>query len=183
MKKYFLNRAIKKHIDKSRNAKRFVNLQGAKTALLLFECETTENNCIGEIIFQLSAMGMDVSAACFVNSQTAGEHLSCKTEFFGRKEINFLEKPKSEILQKFKNRSFDLLLDLTPAENLSLLYLSLFVDAAMKVSSHTAYSKIFDFIIDINKITGNSKAEDIPNFEHFLLERIIFYLKKIQTSD
>ncbi|MDR0811962.1 MAG: hypothetical protein LBN23_06815 [Paludibacter sp.] len=183
MKKFFLNRAIKKQIRKSNRNKQFVNFHKAQSVLLLYECGTKNKQVIQEFIFQLSASGKDVFAIGFIKGQNTEEIATNELELVGKKDINFLEQPNKTIRNKIANRRFDLLLDLTSSENLPMLYIALFANAAMKASSHITHNKIFDFILDINKLTENKRAEDIPNFERFLFEKIVFYLKTIQTSD
>ena len=183
MKKFFFNRAIKKYIRKNNRNKQFVNFYGAKSILLLYECGATKNRAVQKIIFQLSSLGKEVFTVGFIKGQDTEEFATHKMELIGKKDVNFLEMPNRSILKKLANSHFDLLIDLTATENLTMLYVALFADASMKASSHTTNSGIFDFILDISKLNESKKAESISNFEQFLFEEITFYLKTIQTFE
>ena len=181
MHRFFLNRTIKKHIRGNNRKKQFVNLSKAKSILLLFECEESTNQVINEIISQLSTLGKTVFSIGF--EKGGEEESTSQTKIIGKKDINFLKMPKNDVLQEFTNQRFDLLLDLTASENISMLYVALFANATMKASSHTAHSEIFDFILDLENLIGGRKVEDFKNYERFLFAKMIFYLKTIQTSD
>ena len=183
MQRFFLHRAIKKYIRTSNRRKQFVSFSKAKNILLLYECEEAKTQTIQEIIFQLSALGKDVFSICFIKNGHSNEENTNQVRFIDKKDVNFLKMPKNNILEELTGRRFDLLLDLTASENISLLYIALFANATMKASSHTYYSGIFDFILDTEKLAVEKKTEDFKNFERFVFEKLTFYLKTIRTSD
>ena len=183
MQRFFLNRTIKKYIRKSNRKKQFVSFSKAKNILLLYECEVSSSQTIQEIVSQLSTLGKTVFSVGFVKDGYTESESTNPVKLICKKDINFLKMPKSSILEELTNSRFDLLLDLTASENISMLYIALFANATMKASSHTYYSGIFDFILDTEKLAGEKKAEDFKNFERFLFEKLTFYLKTIQTSD
>ena len=134
MQRFFFNRAIKKHIRKDNRKKQFVNFSGAKNILLLYECKNAENQSIQEIIFQLSALGRDVFSIGFTKVEDTKKDIN-QGKLVGKKDFNFLQRPKQSTLNEFVNRHFDLLIDLSVSENISLLYIALFANATDRKST------------------------------------------------
>ena len=176
------NRIAKKQLKNSLRNGRFVTYDKAMNILLLFESDGKEDVLIRDIVKTLENDGKNVTAYGFLNSKTLAVNYSRCIKMFNKKEIDIFHKPDKKILNEIKFSKFDLLIDLSKNAFTPLLYLSLFANATMKISSKIIEPQLFDFILDINQNIKNMNTKSTID-EQFIFNEIIFYLKSIQTTD
>jgi len=176
------NNAAKRHLKNNSCNGRFVTYDKAASILLLFESDGKEDVLIRSIVKTLEDDEKNVTAYGFLNSKNLAVNYSSSIKMFNKKDLDFLHKPDKKILSEIKSTKFDLLIDLSRNRFTPLLYLSLFANAAMKISSKITDPQLFDFILDVNQSVKNSNVKS-PVDEQFIFNEIIFYLKSIQTTD
>lgn len=183
MKNKLFNRTAKKHLRKNPRERRFVNYTKADNILLLFESDGSSDIHVREIVKALKNDKKNVVAWGFFNSKNPVESNSFDIKLFNKKSINVFQKPNKEILKEISTSKFDLLIDLSINTTIPLMYISLLTNANMKISSKITDQRLFDFILDINKLKEESLRLENSINEQFLFNEINFYLKSIQTTD
>lgn len=183
MRTKLFNREAKKHLKKYPRKHRFVTYDKADTILLLFESDGQDDKLIKDMIRTLKKDKKKVTAYGFFNSKNPViAHLD-ELRVFNKKNVSVFHKPNKDVLSGIKSTKFNLLIDLSVNTAIPLMYLSLYADADMKISSKITDLELFDFILDINqrkeKNLGVKNAVD----EQFIFDEIFFYLKSIQTTD
>jgi len=183
MKTKLFNRAAKKRLKKNLRKRRFVNYDKAENILLLFESNEKSDALIKNTMKTLKNNKKNVIAWGFSNTKSIIENSTDEIKIFNKKNISIFQKPNKDVLKQVKSFKFDLLIDLSLNASIPLMYLSLFAEAAMKISTKITDLQLFDFILDVkHKNQENSNTEKAIN-EQFIFDEIIFYLKSIQTRD
>lgn len=180
---FVFKQTAKKYLKINRRKKRFVSYEKARDFLLLFESENWEYQQIAEIVSVLEKDNKHVMAIGYTTGKKPLEKSMPDILLFSKKETNLFGKPAKNIIEKVAKGKFDILIDLSSRQAMPLLYLSLYADASLKMSSHMLDMPIFDFILDIHKQKENKPEQNNDAMERFLFEEIIFYLKSIQTTD
>ncbi|MDR2840246.1 MAG: hypothetical protein LBV75_03115 [Paludibacter sp.] len=183
MKTFFFKKNLKRVLQQEQRLRKFVNYANAQRILLLYQCGITKNKVVKAIIEQLEADGKIVEAYCYSNAKKTEETESNKVFLIDNKSLNFLGKPNSKVLDKIGEQHYDLLIDLSLTDCYPLLYLALYSRATMKAGTNADNSVIFDFIIDKRSLINNDLPQQQNLNENILFDKIIFYLKNIQTND
>lgn len=173
-----------KHIKNEERDKQFVNYDKAKTVLLLFESDLTEQNTeTKKIIHQLTADGKEVVAWGFVDKKEIVTPVLPYYRVLHPKNFKFSEKPFKNIWTELMNQEFDLLIDITSKNILSIEYLVLYARAKCKVGMQKGDINPYDFSINLQHFLQERELT-VDDLEYtFLYDQIIFYLKSIQTKD
>jgi len=178
MKKLIYNSRKKKFLKKHPRKARFVNFEKTTSVLLLFESDGKGDESMKNIVQSLKNDQKHVLALGFSKLNSPTEYNLSEVIVFNQKDVDFFQKPKKAVLDLIKQQKFDLLIDLSVSKLIPIMYLSLYCDASMKISTKVAETQIFDFILSAE----NSKEKNTDNIQYFFKE-IIFYLKSIQTTD
>lgn len=177
------NRSAFKYQKKNPHNRRFVNYSAASDFILLFDDSDVTPDYIEKVVAGLKKEGKKVSAFVYTSQKVLPESSLPEIVFFNKKMINLFQKPQKELLEKMKSKKYDILIDLSLNQVIPLLYMSLYADAPLKVSSKLLPVELFDFILDIERqknVPADLKGRTIVQF---LYDEIIFYLKSIQTND
>lgn len=184
---YLFQKRAKKIIGASERERRFVNYNNAKTVLLLFESDFSEKNPeIRKIIYKLQQDGKKVSAWGFIDKKTVMTSILPDFRILNYKETNLFHVPENSFLSELEEQKFDLLIDLTLKPFLPLQYVALYANASCKTGTRNTELKLYDFVLDIEKLMNHKNDTDANEFqpdEAYLFQQIIFYLKSIQTKD
>ena len=78
---------------------------------------------------------------------------------------------------------FDLLIDLSLQLQLPLEYLAMYANAYCKTGLKKTDLPIYDFMLDMESLKSTIEEDENPIDEIYLYKQIIFYLKRIQTTD
>ena len=179
MKTILFNHRAKKHLKTHPRKRRFVNYEKSKRILLLFESDEKGDEQIKNIVQTLKNDRKDVVTLGFSTAKVLVERDLPEIKLFNKKNTDFFQKPEKAIFSELKSATFDLLIDLSAHRLIPLMYISLLCDASMKISTKINDTQLFDFILNVEKQSGEKNALNEQN----LFDEIIFYLKSIQTSD
>jgi hypothetical protein len=189
-KKYFtylFKKRAEKFLDATPRERRFVNYDSAKTVLLLFESDFSEKNPeIKRIIYQLQQDGKKVSAWGFLDKKEVATAILPDFRILHHKQTDLDKKPQISYLNELENLEFDLLIDLSLKQVLTLEYIAMYANAHCKTGLKKTDLPIYDFMIDAENVTTQIESTDIvvnTVDETYLYNQIIFYLKSIQTTD
>lgn len=175
---------VKKYLKEEVRERRFVNYINAKTILLVFESDLSEQNLlIRNIIQQLVSDGKKVKAWGFVNKKETSSPILQDFRILHHGNQNFFKKPDKSILDELLLFKSDLLIDLTTTEIIPLQYITLYANAACKTGMKKDAMNFYDFMVDLK----HEKLDNEDNNEivdaNTIYNQIIFYLKSIQTKD
>ena len=175
---------LKNHLKKLQRQRRFVNYNNAQSIFLLFESDYAEKNVeVRRIIQKLTADGKKVISWGYIDKKQITTPILPDFRILNKKDIDFSQKPNESILSELAENKFDLLIDLTEKEIISLQYIALYAIADFKTGIKRNNSKIYDFMMDMNGISNQSEENLVDIDATFIYNQIIFYLKSIQTSD
>ncbi|MDR0873341.1 MAG: hypothetical protein LBN27_07750 [Prevotellaceae bacterium] len=179
--RFFFNLKRKKLV---RRQKKFLNYADIQTVLLLFESNLNEKNpYVNQILKQLEADGKKVTLCGYVDKKMSEQPTLPDFYMLDRSQIGLFGEPKTAFVAPLLERQFDVVLDLTLSDILSLHYIIMYANAPLKVGRKIENCDILDFMIDLKDgekpmAVGN---EDYIAQRVYLLEQIIFYLKSIKS--
>lgn len=203
LNEYIFKKRVAKFLKQSTRQKRFVDYKSAKTILLIFESDYVEKNrFIRKAISQLTSDGKKVYAWGFLRKKEISTAILPTFKILNQQQTDFTKQPKEFLLRELKDKTYDLLIDLTLQDVLPLQYVCLYANAAMKIGTSRTMDEVLDFVIGFptpEKEESDDKKqlrnkENQPTFldlnetifhekQQYVFEQIIFYLKNIQSKD
>ena len=176
-----------KYLKETPRERRFVSYQKAKSVLILFESDYSEKNPnIRKMINQLQQDGKKVSAWGYIDKKEVVTSILPDFRILHHKQTDFFQKPLISYINELETLEFDLLIDLSVNSIVSLEYIAMYANTACKTGIRKTDLPIFDFVIDIENqatILETDETADSPIDENYVFDKIIFYLKSIQTND
>jgi len=184
---YLFNKRAQKYLDETPREHRFVNYNKAKTILILFESDYAEKNqAIHTIIDQIRKDGKKVTAWGFLNKKEIETAIFPDFRILHHKQTDFFHKPLDSYINELKFVEYDLLIDLSVNSIIPLEYLALYANASFKTGIRKTIIPVYDFVLDVDKVPASDESSESVQTqvdETYLYNQIIFYLKKIQTTD
>jgi len=184
---YLFNKRAQKYLDETPREHRFVNYNKAKTILILFESDYAEKNqAIHTIIDQIRKDGKKVTAWGFLNKKEIETAIFPDFRILHHKQTDFFHKPLDSYINELKFVEYDLLIDLSVNSIIPLEYLALYANASFKTGIRKTIIPVYDFVLDVDKVPASDESSESVHTqvdETYLYNQIIFYLKKIQTTD
>jgi len=184
---YLFNKRAQKYLDETPREHRFVNYDKAKTILILFESDYAEKNqAIHTIIDQIRKDGKKVTAWGFLNKKEIETAIFPDFRILHHKQTDFFHKPLDSYINELKFVEYDLLIDLSVNSIIPLEYLALYANASFKTGIRKTIIPVYDFVLDVDKVPASDESSESVQTqvdETYLYNQIIFYLKKIQTTD
>jgi len=182
--KYFFKKRANKHIAEDTRNRRFVNIDKAKSIMLVFESDYMEKNPeIRMIIRDMQDSGSRIKAWGFVDKKEVTTANLPDFKILHHKDADFLRFPSPAFMRELEECEFDLLIDLTTKEILPLQYLVLYSNAACKAGVKKDGVNIYDFVVDMDNNRLDEEGNQIEPDIIFVYNQINFYLKNIQSSD
>lgn len=170
--KFYIDRCVKAPVLRKCRQKQFVNLHDAKSIVLLFDADRLDNEKVTKLLQLLGNPGI-VQAWGVTGRNDYSERETINIHHLRPKDISYLGKPKSHQEENYLSTTFDLLIDLTMEENLTLKYLLGISRSSCRCGfSKAGYEGLYD--LELSRFSGK-KEED-------LLKQILFYLTTIQTK-
>ncbi|MDP4239861.1 MAG: hypothetical protein Q8904_10385 [Bacteroidota bacterium] len=184
---YLFNKRARNYLSSTPREHRFVNYEKAKTVLLLFESDASEQNPkVRSIINQLQQDGKKVTAWGFVDKKEIETAIYPDFRILHHKQTDFFHRPLESYKTELQYAAFDLLIDLTVKPVVPLLYLAMYAVASFKTGLRKTEIPLYDFVLDMESKPVQPDSSDPlenPVDETYLYNQIIFYLKNIQTTD
>lgn len=156
--------------------KHFRNYNDIRRILILFESDWLERHLqVKQLIREMQGDGKEVVAWGYVNKVDRQTPILRDFRVFGKKEINWFERPKTDVLTDFMREEFDVLIDLTIHPVLPLRYMALYAKADCKLgkAQPDLAKYLHDFMINLPE--GQEDAA-------YLFDQIKHYLTTIQTA-
>jgi len=148
-----------------------IPFEAAHSVGVLFDAtEPDHRNQILPFIDALKKKGKQVSPIAFFNNKQDTSAFSFKG--FNKNSIDWLGRPKKNILEQYSDKPFDTLICIYQGECLPIEYVAALSRAHFRVGPYTNNTYCYDLIIDTTK---NS------SITHFLKE-VDFYLHKINKN-
>jgi len=184
---YLFKKRAQKYLSLEPREHRFVSYNKAKTILLLFESDYNEKNVyIHKIIAQLRQDGKKVSAWGFIDKKEIETAIFPDFRILHHKQTDFFHRPLESFITELQYSQFDLLIDLSLKPNIPLQYFALYAFAAFKTGIRKTELPVYDFVLDVESVSNSADSTEMTEStidEAYLYQQIIFYLKRIQTTD
>ncbi|MGZ4034493.1 MAG: DUF6913 domain-containing protein [Bacteroidia bacterium] len=179
IKQSIANRSLKKEmlsLFRNRKPNRF-SFEKIKTVGILFDATNSEDyEIVKRYVVYLREHLKKVKVIGFFSTKEipALTYSKLEYDFFSTKEINWLGKPSSPVVQNFINEEYDLLIDLNIRDYFPLKYISALSKAAFKVGKFDENdTEIYDMMID---------ADNTKTIKYFL-RQIDTYITMLNKAD
>lgn len=176
LRSYFIHHLINRELTTLNRTKRVVNLSNAKSIGIIYALESeTMYHAVNTLASQLTKAGIELKIIGFVPEKIIPNYYlpKLKMDIFTTRDINLLGIPKKPFIKDFITEEFDLLIDLSATDFLSLDYIAGCSHANFKAGRYREKMvSIFDFMI--------KKPEDME--QKVFLETMITYLQTINTK-
>ncbi len=152
-----------------------INLDNARTvALLYYLPDETTYKLVETILARFSDMNLKVSVVCYTDLKVSPHYFIPKIsqDIITAKNVNWRFQPQNAFVKEFINIDYDILIDLSLAEYLPLLYCSALSKAGLKVGRYQEEHELFyDLMIHAGP------DETIDSF----VTQVIHYLSRINN--
>lgn len=148
---------------------RFPRYDDIHSVILLYESDYLERNTlVKQLSNRLQNDGKTVSTWGYVDKKDITTLILPVGRILGSRDINWLGRPKQDILDDLRRENYDILIDLSQTDCLPLRYLALEANVAFKCGRRRDDGTL-DFMIDM-------PAEEDPTE---LFNQIIHYIKQL----
>ena len=166
VREYFLQKMIRK-IDLRRQT---VTYNSAQTIGVLFDAtELSHRERIIQFSEDLKSKDKKVKLLGFFNNKQEVSNFPFNA--FNKNDIDWLMRPKGEVVQSFMNTDFDLLIGVYEGNNLPLEYIAALSKAHLRVGPYTDNIYCYDLMIDTDK-------QNLDNY----ISQMEFYLKRLNSD-
>lgn len=181
IKQFLANNALKKEIalrPRKVSPHKF-NFDRIKTVGMLFDASNPEDfELVKRYVVYLREQAKKVKVMGYFSAKQIPSLTYSKLEydFFSSKEINWLGKPTTHIIDNFMNEEYDLLIDLNIHDHFPLKYIAALSQAKFKVGKYKEEDEtIYDMMID---------ADNTQTLKYFLRQVDIYIgmLNKVEPS-
>lgn len=169
--RYVVGQRLKKGFGK-RSRQDFLNYVQISSCLLVCAIDRDEDfEEISELEANLKADNIDVTLLCYVRRKKSAIEQRSNRLIITKKELSIVGKPVDELLQNLRNKTFDIVFDLSPKSYVPLLYALSEVRALQYCGTDRNGNLPYNFVIEVS----NKPDAD----EAYVLEQMRFYLKNI----
>lgn len=167
---YFFEAQLNQKLTQLKVNRTSVEFEVAESIGILFDATDGANrNKVLAYAQNMIKNGKKVNLLGFVKSKQ--KSLSFSFKYFTLNEINWKMIPRSNEVNQFMDKKFDILINLYLEENKSIEYISALSKANLRVGPFSENSNCFDLMIDI----PNNKG-----IEH-LIKQVDFFLNRINS--
>ncbi len=155
--KFKTNYGLRVLNKKLRNVQRMVkvcNIRDARQVGIIYNAtEFVSFEIIKDFAKELSQQKINLSILGYVDSKKLIDHYLYRKgfDFFSRNDLNWFYKPTSEVVDKFIQQPFDILIDLSLEYYYPVKYIVALSAAGFKVGRYSADESFIDMMIDIEK--------------------------------
>jgi len=181
IKETLANNALKKELfaRPRKSVSHKFNFDRIKTVGMLFDASNPEDfELVKRYVVYLREHAKKVKVMGYFSAKQIPSLTYSKLEydFFSSKEINWLGKPTTPIIDNFINEEYDLLIDLNIHDHFPLKYITALSQAKFKVGKYKETDEpIYDMMID---------ADNTQTLKYFLrqVDTYIVMLNKVEPS-
>ncbi len=139
------------------------DFSSAQTVAILADVTTKEaENQLEKYVQRVQSLGKRVTVLTFSSSKQKDR--TYKFDCIFDKEISFLGIPSSDLVQKFLDKRFDLLIGLFLPDSLPLEHLSILSKSSFKVGPKTKWMACFDMMIDTQNLSLEGLAKNLDRY-------------------
>ncbi len=165
------NRFLQKKIFNLDSRRSPVTFESAQSVGILFNAtEQANRSQIIQFANHLKKGGKAVTIIGYLDNKQDASAFSFKA--YNKNDIDWLGRPKKEILEKYAEKTFDILICIYQDECVAIDYIAALSKAHLRVGPNTEQTYCYDLIIDTSKNRS---------IQHFLKE-VDFYLHKINKK-
>jgi hypothetical protein len=162
------NRRLNSKLSLVFRDKKVFNLDTAKRAGILWEFDQKE--AFDRLASELRDAELQVEGLCYFKSKKAV--IPEQINGFTRKMTNWFEIPKHDLVEKFINQKYDILIDLSGQQFFPLVYVTALSAAAFKIGYSGSSINYFDLNIEFGILPDSGQ----------LAEQILYYLKRLNKT-
>ena len=152
----------------TKNGRSSGDFTGVKNVLVLSDVTDETNLKIAEkYVGRLKKKADKVQLIGYVDTKEVLENYNFLV--LGKKDLNWLWKPKRAAIDNLKSQRFDLLINLCQQDCFPLEYLAVSLDANYKIGALTDYPNNYDLMLD---------STDLQNY----LKQVDFFLEKYRLD-
>lgn len=153
--------------EKEHTSRATRDFTGLQSVCLLLEISDEVVSSAQKFIKRLSkeADNVEVIAYTAIKELEGTEPFPC----FCKKDLDWIWRPKAEIMTQFTTKSYDLLINLCQADCFPIDYLAVAIDANYKIGALRDYPNDYDLILDSKNINS-------------YLEQIYFFIDKFRNN-
>lgn len=145
---------LKQQLKKRKRTPVFCNLAEAKKIGIIYNAtELTSFEIIKDFAKKMSDYKATISVLGYVHSKNLIDHYLYRKgfDFFYKGNLNWYQKPCSDVTEKFINESFDILINLSLEDYYPIQYITALSPAKFKAGRYTPDDVVLDLMIDIEK--------------------------------
>jgi len=170
IKKKYRNYFFRKEIGKINRKKKVINYIEAKDIGIIYDASSEENYLlIANLTRELQKDGKKVNTLGYIRQKKRPQYSFPRLilGFFSMQDFTWNYKSRSNFINEFLERNFDILLDLSPADIFFAKYIAGLTKATYKAGIYDReYFHIYDLLIDVNE--SCSLEERIEHSLHYL---------------
>jgi len=165
------NHFLLKELTSLQIKRQSVDFERARQIGILFNAtELDERELVLNYAKQLKNAGKKVKLLAFLNSKKNSPNFSF--HHFNKKDVDWLMRPKGEVIENFARQSFDILINLSSSANLPLDYIAAKSHGKFRIGPFHEQLNSYELMIDV------PQENDSKTF----LEEVITLLKKTKTT-
>jgi len=169
LKSKIINRILSSKLSTVVREKKIFNLDSAQTAGILWTIDQKES--FDQVENELKKVGINTLGLCYFKLRKAV--IPAEINGFSRKQTRcWTEVPKTELVEDFIHRKFDILIDLTGPKIFPMVYVTALSEAAFKIGYAGNTVNYYDWNIEFAEQPEASQ----------LAEQILYYLKRINKT-
>lgn len=145
------------------------NFETAQQIGVVFKTDTQSDfELVKRFLHFLSEQNNKIVALCYVDLKNVPDYYLLRKgfNFFSRNDLNLYFIPKSNFINDFIEKPFDILIDLSTDYNFPLHYISALSKAKYKIGRQQKLYPSFDLMIDISK--NNNVESLIEHIKHYV---------------
>ena len=163
------NRILNSRLSSVIREKKVVNLDSAQTVGILWEAY--QQDAFIRMKNELHLAGIKAEGLCYFPLRKAV--IPEEINGFSRKQTSWcLEIPKTQLVEDFIHKKFDILIDLTGQKSFPIVYATALSEATFKVGYAGSSTNYFDMNIEFQNQPEASQ----------MAEQILYYLKRINKT-
>lgn len=164
------NKKLRQKLNKFNYTRQPVSFKGSKTVGLLFDAtEPWKLDIIKNYVQKLTKQEKKVTVLAFFNDKQKRDHYLYK--FFNREQLDKTLIPNTSDVKDFIDKPFDILINLSLEELVSLEYIAALSKAHLRIGPSTDKLYCYDLMIDV----GNENLD-------FFIAQIDYFLNTVKNK-
>lgn len=165
------DRYIKRELSRRNTIPETLDFNKVRTIAILFDGTQPENEVIvKDFISQLTKKGKEVELLGYVPTNL--KSLNADFNSFCKNDLDFFRFPKSQRVDEFIDKPFDILINLAATNHMQLDFIAALSNAKLRVGPYTDRTHCYDLMIDHNEKSNLNSY----------IKQIDFFLNRMKSS-